>query len=435
MTVSAPASGDFIAGLDIDAASFGNMANAATSHYVRLRDLGAGTTKLIVKGDGKVGIGTANPQATLTVSTPGSSDFIAALDINVASFGNMANAATSRFLRVGSFPFSTTLIVKGDGTVGIGTEVTSNATLTVAGSILATGGNVIASSFFGNGSELTGVAAATLRIPPGMALIPAGPFTMGDTLDGMIDETPVTTTVSAFYMDVNLVSYSQWLSVYLWATNHGYGFVHPGAGKAANHPVQTVDWYDAVKWCNARSEQAGLTPVYYTDAGLTVPYRTGEVAVYANWTAKGYRLPTEAEWEKAARGGLSGQRFPWGNVITENLANYYGNTLFTYDAGPNGYNAAFTNGATPYTSPAGYFAPNAYGLYDMAGNAFAWCWDLYGTPYAGGTDPRGAVSGTFRVMRGGSWLSNAPLVRCADRDVDGPANAGSLGGFRCARGL
>ena len=274
-------------------------------------------------------------------------------------------------------------------------------------------------------------------IPSGMALIPAGSFTMGDTLDGESDATPtVSVTVSAFYMDVNLVSSNQWQSVYYWATNHGYGFVNAGSGKVANHPVQTVDWYDTVKWCNARSQQAGLTPVYYTDAGLTQVYTNGQVTVYVNWAAKGYRLPTEAEWEKAARGGLSGQRFPWGNTISESQANYYGATnSYSYDLGPNGYNAAFTNGVPPYTSPVGYFAPNGYGLYDMAGNVWEWCWDWYGTPYAGGSDPRGPASGSLRVLRGGNWNSSANYTRCASRYGYNPNNASSSVGFRCVRGL
>ena len=164
--------------------------------------------------------------------------------------------------------------------------------------------------------------------PSGMALIPAGAFTMGDTLDGdPFDAIPTNVTVSAFYMDTNLVSYSQWQSVYSYATSHGYGFHDAGAGKAPNHPVQAVDWYDCVKWSNARSQQAGLTPVYYKDAGLTQVYMSGEAAPYVNWAANGYRLPTEAEWEKAARGGLSGLRFPWGNTISWSQANYYGAPL------------------------------------------------------------------------------------------------------------
>ena len=281
---------------------------------------------------------------------------------------------------------------------------------------------------------ITAGTAATLAIPAGMALIPAGAYTMGDNLDGESDATPtVSVTVSAFYMDVNLVSYSQWQSVYYWATNHGYGFANAGAGKAANHPVQTVDWYDCVKWCNARSQQAGKTPVYYTDAGFSQVYTNGEVAAYANWTASGYRLPTEAEWEKAARGGLSGQRFPWGNLITENLANYEATNSYSYDLGPNGYNAAFTNGVMPYTSPAGYFAPNGYGLYDMTGNVWEWCWDWYGTPYAGGTDPRGPASGLYgcRMARGGTWGVAGRYVRCAQRGNTLPVQVSYYAGFRC----
>jgi uncharacterized repeat protein (TIGR03803 family) len=278
-----------------------------------------------------------------------------------------------------------------------------------------------------------------LAIPAGMALIPAGAFTMGNSIgdSDITNATPVSVTVSAFYMGVNLVSYSQWQSVYNWATNNGYNFVHSGLGKAANHPVQTVEWYDCVKWSNARSQQAGLTPVYYTDASLTQVYTNGEVTPYVNWTNSGYRLPTEAEWEKAARGGLSGQRFPWGNVIAENLANYLGATAsYAYDSGPDGYNSIGLIGGTPYTTPVGSFAANGYGLYDMAGNVHEWCWDWYGTPYAGGSDPHGPAGPLIhRVMRGGNWGVDAAVARCANRFPAFPPGANHFFGFRCVRGF
>jgi formylglycine-generating enzyme required for sulfatase activity len=203
--------------------------------------------------------------------------------------------------------------------------------------------------------------------------------------------------------------------------------------------VQTVDWFDTVKWCNARSQQAGRPPVYYTDAGLTKVYTNGEpTTLYPNWTASGYRLPTEAEWEKAARGGLTGQRFPWGNVINQNLANYCGNTAgYAYDLGPIGYNAVGSiGGTTPATSPVGSFAANGYGLNDMAGNISAWCWDWNATPYAGGSDPHGPAGPlSTRVLRGGGWNNYAGGTRCADRSGTNPVYTDYGIGFRCVRGL
>jgi formylglycine-generating enzyme required for sulfatase activity len=235
-----------------------------------------------------------------------------------------------------------------------------------------------------------------------------------------------------------------WLQVYNWAINHGYNFDNVGLGKAANHPVQTVDWYDCVKWCNARSEMEGKTPAYYTSAAQTTVYRTGWVDVHNSWVkwGSGYRLPTEAEWEKAARGGLSGQRFPWGNTISWNQANYYGypGSLggYAYDfASAIGYDPAFDDGANfdpPYTSPVDYFAPNGYGLYDMAGNVEQWCWDWYEDySSASQTDPRGPTTGSNRVYRGGCYFYcyYAIYCRAAYRNFSDPIYGGDCYlGFR-----
>ena len=283
--------------------------------------------------------------------------------------------------------------------------------------------------------------------PAGMAFVPAGLFRMGDTLDSESDAMPTNIYVSAFYMDVNLVSFDLWQSVYTYATNRGYGF-GGGFARGTNYPVEGVYWYDAVKWSNARSAQSGLTPVYYTDAGLTQVYTNGNVTPYAKWSANGFRLPTEAEWEKAARGGLNGKRFPWGNTITESQANYFSGHGPFYDSGPyDGFNTNFDGGILwpnqntftgDNTGPVGFFAPNGYGLYDMAGNLFEWCLDWYATPYGqpttnNPTGPAGPLSD--RVLRGGNWLNYAQNARCAYRLNSAPNNVYVGVGFRCVKAL
>jgi formylglycine-generating enzyme required for sulfatase activity len=279
--------------------------------------------------------------------------------------------------------------------------------------------------------------------PAGMALIPAGEFVMGDSFGGegwAEAELPLHTNyISAFYMDQYEVTKALWDEVKAFNGGNGYTYSNTGQGKATNHPVHTVNWFDVVKWCNARSQRDGLTPVYYTDAGFTTVYKTGEIAPIANWSANGYRLPTEAEWEKAARGGVAGQRFPWGNTITHNNANYFSSSSYAYDtSSTRGDHPTFATGSTPYTSPVGYFAPNGYGLYDMAGNVWEWCWDWYGSSYyssSPSTDPRGPSSGLSRVLRGGSWGDSADGTRVANRAFSNPVNVNSDRGFRCARGL
>jgi formylglycine-generating enzyme required for sulfatase activity len=275
---------------------------------------------------------------------------------------------------------------------------------------------------------------------PGMALIPAGSFQMGDTFDeGEYYELPVHAVyVSAFYMDKYEATLALWDAVEAWSATNGYSYDYPGFGKATNHPVLNIDWYDMVKWCNARSQMEGRVPSYYTDAALTQVYTNGQVAPFVNWNA-GYRLPTESEWEKAARGGVNGHRFPWSDVdtISESQANYYCDTNdYSYDIGPTpGYNPAFIDQDTPYTSPVGSFAPNGYGLYDMAGNAWEWCWDYAGTyPSNFQTDPHGPATdqGSGRVGRGGNWNYYATDCRNSYRYGNSPTYSASNIGFRCA---
>jgi formylglycine-generating enzyme required for sulfatase activity len=267
--------------------------------------------------------------------------------------------------------------------------------------------------------------------PAGFSLIPAGEFQMGQTeIAGPVHSVQVST----FYMGKYEVTKALWDEVATWAADNGYDISAAGAsGKGTNHPASFMTWYDMVKWCNARSERENLTPCCTVSE---VTYKTGESNdVTCNWSANGYRLPSEAEWEKTARGGLVGQRFPWGDTITQNLANYYGYTTnFSCDLGPNGYNPIGSVGGTsPATSPVGSLAANGYGLNDMTGNVWEWCWDCYGTPYAGGVNPRGPSSGSTRVARGGGWDSAAGDSRVAYRISGNPSTIFTGSGLRLAR--
>ena len=259
-------------------------------------------------------------------------------------------------------------------------------------------------------------------IPPDMVLIPAGEFSMGDHHDvGNSDEKPVHTVyLDAYYMDkyeVTNAQYAAFLNAYgkntdaaghkLLDIGDGHelielvgGQYRPKAGYE-DHPVIEVSWYGA--------------------------------AAYAQFYGK--RLSTEAQWEKAARGGLVGNKYPWGNNITHDDANYSGT------GGRDIWNG---------TSPVGSFPPNGYGLYDMAGNVWDWCADEYSSTYysvspkdnpLGPGTPVSFVNDDFtnvtsrRVLRGGSWNGNPYYLRCALRNLGNPSSALNALGFRCAQDL
>jgi len=192
-----------------------------------------------------------------------------------------------------------------------------------------------------------------------------------------------------------------------------------GSRSMANDPMVQVSWYGSVAYCNWRSQQEGYQQLYD-------PWDPNSPC---DFSKHGYRLATEAEWEYAARGGLSGKRFPWGDTITHSQANYYSSSSYSYDISPTrGYHPDY-NDVMPYTSPVGSFTANGYGLYDMAGNVWDWCNDWYSSTYYSSSppnNPTGPTSGTRRVHRGGCW---SYFCRVADRGCI-PHNKNCHIGFR-----
>jgi formylglycine-generating enzyme required for sulfatase activity len=189
---------------------------------------------------------------------------------------------------------------------------------------------------------------------------------------------------------------------------------NPSEFKGANLPVGKVSWFDAVRYCIQRSEQEGLAS----------PYTLEGDKVTWDRKANGYRLPTEAEWEYACRAGTT-TPFSTGSSITTDQANYNGE--YPYNNYPEGKNRE-------KTIEVGSFEPNYWGLYDMHGNAFEWCWDWYGEYSVGNqTDPMGAASGIVRVVRGGSSGNDASSLRSAFRGRSAPSGRFSFLGFRLVR--
>jgi len=249
--------------------------------------------------------------------------------------------------------------------------------------------------------------------------VPAGSFEMGLKTDS---EAPLhTVNLPKFFMGETEVTYMEWVSVRVWADKNGYTFDNGGSCAGVFHPVTNVSWYDVVKWCNAKSEMERLTPLFYTGPEFEVGsvYRAGQVSLLhsmVNWSANGYRLPTEAEWEKAARGGLKGRLYPNGDKLSKAGANFDNNAVGTVEVKQ--------------------YAPNGFGLYDMAGNMWEWCWDWYAPRYEGsGEDPHGPLEGggVERIIRGGGWGGTKETCQVAARDADMPEMSGGGLGFRIVR--
>ncbi len=330
-------------------------------------------------------------------------------------------------------------------------------------------------------------------IPDDMAYIPPGTFQMGDSFnEGDEDERPVhTVLLDSFYIGKYKITNQQYCDylnsaksqglitvtsgrVYKAGSGTSYPYCSTSSAPTGNpdygecsqitysagvfsvrtkggrsmskYPMVIVTWYGAAAYCNWRSWQEGYQESYNLSAWN------------CDFSKKGYRLATEAQWEYAARGGLSGRRFPGGDTVSQTQANFYSSSTYPYDVSPvkNIYHPLWNDGVHPYTSPVVFFdgtmkyktdcqwiasaasyqtisGANSYGLYDMTGNVWEWCNDWYLSSYYSSSptnNPTGPTSGPYHVLRGGSWLYDAFLCRVAIRHHYRPAVASTFIGFR-----
>ncbi|MCR9099173.1 MAG: SUMF1/EgtB/PvdO family nonheme iron enzyme [bacterium] len=279
------------------------------------------------------------------------------------------------------------------------------------------------------GSTTPSSSTTRRRDLPDMIFVEGGTFQMGSSdSDADSDETPHTVTVDDFYMhrfEVTNEEFAAFLNAEGNQSTGGtewyeidseYANIEKRNGRYYaksgydRHPVMEVSWYGAVAYCNWKSKEDGLQQVY----------RISGTSISADWNANGYRLPTEAEWEYAARS--RGGSDKWAGTSSASSLSSYANSSGSED----GYER---------TAPVGSFRPNDLGLKDMSGNVWEWCWDWYDSDYyqkSSSQNPRGPSTGSNRVSRGGGWYNPSQLCRASNRYGWYPSLRGLNLGFRLA---
>lgn len=238
------------------------------------------------------------------------------------------------------------------------------------------------------------VEPATPVEPLAMVEVQGGTLTTSNELDG--------TVVDTFKISRYAVTVAQWDSVKTWANANGYTIeAAAGTGCAADHPVVEVSWHDALLWLNAKSEMEGLTPVYYINGEIL---RSGNFFSEQRTAENGYRLPLEAEWEFAARGGVLTNGYTYAGSDDWDAVGWFWE---------NGANPACSTAHGRGTFPVGQKAPNELGLYDMSGNTWEWCFDRPQINNAARSARGGNFTGTFADGSVDFRFSFSPSFRSA----------------------
>jgi formylglycine-generating enzyme required for sulfatase activity len=400
---------------------------------------GAGGTA--ADGNGRNGVFTG--ELLKHIETPGLSlnDLLDRTAMGVlAATNNAQNPAVYKqyfgtvFMKPGS-PAISAVPTPGAGVTGAGTRPGSvdaeasakgSANIPAGSSTPATGVAGVPAASQGS-LEPTDEAGAPGPVLHGEVYVQAGSFQMGSSIgDG--DEKPVhTVSLKSFWMMKTEVTVASWRlfsqkSAYAstaekqgsglvftggaWAPKKDASWKNPYFPQTESHPVVLVSWYDAVEYANWLSRQDNLRPAY-SIKGTTVS---------CDWSAEGWRLPTESEWEYAARGGSKSRGYTYAGSNDVGIVAWYDST------------------SGSGTKPVGIKKSNELGLYDMNGNVWEWCWDWFDNYSAGSrTDPKGPVSGSSRVNRGGSWHVGDSRTRLTSRSDYAPDSRGSYLGFRLVR--